>query len=261
MIELHLLQCVLDTRAVLAFAKTQGLLTREVDEGYLVHAALAALFGDHAPRPFVLDHMLDPRPRTDDASPSQVVLAYSRLPFAELRDRASDANRVLVRWERSASKPMPEIASGREVGFVTRVTPTVRSRAGRPGEPEGGRGHEREIDAFLAACFHDRDAVIDRATVYHDWLAHKLSASRDGAPSPAVLTDFSLRRFERATLLRKEQSVGNGRKRHVLERPDVVVAGALRVADADAFRAVLARGVGRHRAFGFGMLLLRPSRS
>jgi CRISPR system Cascade subunit CasE len=25
-----------------------------------------------------------------------------------------------------------------------------------------------------------------------------------------------------------------------------------------AFRALLARGVGRHRAFGFGMLLLRP---
>jgi CRISPR system Cascade subunit CasE len=31
------------------------------------------------------------------------------------------------------------------------------------------------------------------------------------------------------------------------------------VADPAAFAQLLARGVGRHRAFGLGMLLLRPS--
>jgi len=30
------------------------------------------------------------------------------------------------------------------------------------------------------------------------------------------------------------------------------------VRDPTGFAALLARGVGRHRAFGFGMLLLRP---
>jgi CRISPR system Cascade subunit CasE len=30
------------------------------------------------------------------------------------------------------------------------------------------------------------------------------------------------------------------------------------VVDADKFAALLARGVGRHRAFGYGMLLLSP---
>ena len=260
MSELHLHQLVLDTRALLSFAKSQGLLHREVDEGYVVHAALAALFGEHAPAPFVLEHTLDPSPRTDEGAPSQIALAYSSQPLWQLRELAREPHRGLVRWERSASKPMPELASGREVGFVTRVTPTVRSRAPRPGHPKGGRGHGREIDAFLAAALRDREAVIDRAAVYRDWIARELEAPR-GAASPARLTDFSLRRFERIRVVRKEQSGGEGRKRHQLERPDVVVSGALRVSDAEAFRALLARGLGRHRAFGFGMLLLRPARS
>jgi CRISPR system Cascade subunit CasE len=43
-----------------------------------------------------------------------------------------------------------------------------------------------------------------------------------------------------------------------IERPNAVLEGHLMVRDPVAFRALLARGVGRHRAFGFGMLLLRP---
>ena len=42
-------------------------------------------------------------------------------------------------------------------------------------------------------------------------------------------------------------------------RPDVTFRGTLQVTDPDRFHALLARGVGRHRAFGFGMLLLRPA--
>ena len=38
------------------------------------------------------------------------------------------------------------------------------------------------------------------------------------------------------------------------------VEGTLTVGDPDAFSRLLARGIGRHRAFGFGMLLLRPAR-
>jgi CRISPR system Cascade subunit CasE len=42
-----------------------------------------------------------------------------------------------------------------------------------------------------------------------------------------------------------------------MARRVALVTGTLRVGDAEAFRALLARGLGRHRAFGFGMLLLR----
>jgi CRISPR system Cascade subunit CasE len=261
MSELHLHQWVLDTRALLAFARTQGLLLREVDDGYVVHAALAALLGERAPRPFVIESALDPiRRDADEGAPARVVLAYGDAPLDALEEHAAPAHRGLVRWDRSMSKRMPSLEPGRTLGFVARVTPTVRSRAPWPDRPGGGRGHAREVDAFLAACARAPQASVDRAAVYRDWLARELSAER-GTASPAELVDFGLRRFERARLVRKEQvrkeQVGEPRKRHVVERPDAVVTGALRVNDAAAFRALLRRGVGRHRAFGFGMLLVR----
>ena len=36
------------------------------------------------------------------------------------------------------------------------------------------------------------------------------------------------------------------------------MAGTLTIGDPDAFAAILSRGVGRHAAFGYGMLLLSP---
>ena len=42
-------------------------------------------------------------------------------------------------------------------------------------------------------------------------------------------------------------------------RREAVFEGTLEVRDAALFQGLLARGVGRHRAFGFGMLLLRPA--
>ena len=43
-----------------------------------------------------------------------------------------------------------------------------------------------------------------------------------------------------------------------LEGPDATVHGTMTVTDPTAFARLLAHGVGRHRAYGYGMLLLRP---
>jgi CRISPR system Cascade subunit CasE len=40
--------------------------------------------------------------------------------------------------------------------------------------------------------------------------------------------------------------------------PDAVFTGVLQVLDTTAFAALVARGIGRHRAFGYGMVLLKP---
>ena len=251
---LHLLKLAFDTRALLAFARGQGLLHRELDDGYLVHAALTSSFGASAPAPFVLESVLDGRPAIDDTA-TQVVLAYSEQPLEALESLGKSE---LIRWERSESKPVPSLALGREVGFITRVIPTVRSRAAAPGHAASGRGEGREMDAFLATCFRAGEGVpVDRAEVYRDWLAKEFATRSDRPAGDAELTDFSLRAFRRIPLMRKEQTSGDGRKRHVLERPDAIITGTLRVTDASAFQALLARGVGRHRSFGFGMLLLR----
>ena len=68
-------------------------------------------------------------------------------------------------------------------------------------------------------------------------------------------------RYRLLGVLRRTQAdgaPGGGRQPRVTMGPDVVMQGRLRVSDPQAFAQLLARGVGRHRAFGFGMLLLRP---
>ena len=41
--------------------------------------------------------------------------------------------------------------------------------------------------------------------------------------------------------------------------PDLSVRGELQVQDAAAFDGLLARGLGRHRSFGYGCLLIAPA--
>jgi CRISPR system Cascade subunit CasE len=94
-----------------------------------------------------------------------------------------------------------------------------------------------------------------RERVYTRWLAGRLENAGTGETSgqgAARLLPDSVRMvsFERRRMHRR----GGGRP----ERPDVTLTGSLRVHDADVFRALLRRGVGRHRAFGFGMLRVRP---
>ena len=45
------------------------------------------------------------------------------------------------------------------------------------------------------------------------------------------------------------------------EGPDALMRGVLEITDGPAFAQLLAGGVGRHRAYGYGMLLLRPAGS
>jgi CRISPR system Cascade subunit CasE len=64
----------------------------------------------------------------------------------------------------------------------------------------------------------------------------------------------SIESYGRTLTLRRDRL----RKLHAIEGPDVTFAGTLLVADSAAFAALLARGVGRHTTFGYGMLLLKP---
>jgi len=84
--------------------------------------------------------------------------------------------------------------------------------------------------------------------VYRDWLVRQLAAGG------AVAETVSLDAIRRTRVVRR----GRDRTLSAPEGPDVTASGVLHVAEPDLFVALLARGVGRHRAFGFGMLLLRP---
>ena len=238
---LHLLKVQPDMMRLGRWARDHGLLPARGDDdlGYALHALLAAAFGELAPKPFVLQR--------DEARPA-ALLAYSTRDPAELRDHAAsfaepDALAALG-VDGFAAKAMPERFSvARRLGFAVRVRPTVRT------DRDGQRDKVREVDAFLAAVTGTEPGKgPERGTVYQDWLAQRIRAG--GAEPEAI----SLNSFRMLDVLRR----GKDRVLRSQPGPDASFTGVLRIMDPDAFATLLGRGVGRHRAFGYGMLLLRP---
>lgn len=239
---LHLLKLQPDMIRLGRWARDYRLLPARGDEdlGYVLHALLAAAFGELAPKPFFLQR---------EASRPAALLAYSVQEPDALRDHAAafaepDALAALG-VDGLATKVMPErFAVGRRLGFTVRVRPTVRT------DRDGQRDKVREVDAFLAAVTGtEPDAGPERGAVYQDWLIQRLRA---GGVEPE---EVSLDSFRLSDVLRR----GQGRALQTQRGPDASFTGVLRVADPEAFAALLGRGVGRHRAFGYGMMLLRPA--
>jgi CRISPR system Cascade subunit CasE len=238
---LHMIQMIPDMVAAAAWARQNGVAS--ADDGYLIHALLTAAFGPQAPKPFAL--MAKP------GSPSKV-LAYSPHSAADLCRQAQmfaePAALEAACVQTLASKVMPAaFAHGARLGFEVRIRPIIRLARGA-GEDSG-----KERDAFLAALRDlPMDATVDRIDVYRQWLARAMS------PSASILRATPL--YQRLTpVTRRGKAAENGGRRLTnMQGPDVCFSGLLCIDAPDAFAALLARGVGRHRAFGFGMLLLRP---
>jgi CRISPR system Cascade subunit CasE len=148
-----------------------------------------------------------------------------------------------------ASKQMPRFEGGRQLGFLLRACPIVRLDYATNGHVAGA-----ELDAFLVQCFAvGKDVPVSREQVYRDWIAAKVNQT--GATG-AILERVRIAAISRERLVRRTQ--GSERKTRRLERPDVRFEGELAVVDSERFQKWLAHGVGRHRAFGFGALILVP---
>jgi CRISPR system Cascade subunit CasE len=92
-----------------------------------------------------------------------------------------------------------------------------------------------------------KDAVIKREEIYRRWLTQQLEKGG------AACVNARLTAFRQIWIVRRD----NHRRACALRRPDAMVEGVLHVLDSDRFQRLLRHGIGRHRAFGFGMLLLR----
>jgi CRISPR system Cascade subunit CasE len=227
-----------------AFAKRRGLKTWELDQGYAVHCALKELFGDDAPQPFALE------PTT---GPIQPVLGYGPADAARLRAGAQLKADPwlwdhLVDWDNLAAKPMPKAwREGQTLDFTVRATPIVRAGKGIQKAREGA-----EVDVFLMRCWERVGEPVDREAVYAEWFHAQLTRLGGARVDTLTIRSFQIDRLSRRHHAEDQRKTVNG-------RPDVTFSGTLTVTDPQAFNALVARGVGRHRAFGFGMLLLRPS--
>lgn len=239
---LHMLRLEPDRPLVAAWGAERGLVGRDGELGYTLHALLAAAFGELAPRPFRLQEQ---RPGGQGRA---VLYAYGSRSEEELKEHArSFADPgvfAALGVEGLRGKPMPErFPAGRRLGFEARVRP-VRRR-----DRDGAAG-VRERDVFLIACERAGEGVpVRRDEVYGAWLGEQLERGGARLAGPARLDAFRRSRVGRRD---------GERRLRAIEGPDAVLSGELEVTDPSAFAALLAGGVGRHRAFGFGMLLLRP---
>jgi CRISPR system Cascade subunit CasE len=289
---LHLLRLPVHVPTLMASARAQGHLDSRgsADLGYLVHGLLARL-AEHPPTPFDVQSSRHGLSGTTHAP--LTLLAYARDGIGAFRDGAFRRDAALARsaivWEQdhgapeAASRLVPRIDAGTALGFRVRVCPTVRI-----GKHHPRLEHGAEVDPYHAlvqrglgerlACEPEGDAealkreivgtLPEREEIYRDWLAARMAGG-------AALLSARIVSLRDATLWRKgEPGASSGRltarrmydgarRRHgprtQIGRREAVFEGMLLVKDADAFAALLARGVGRHRAFGFGMLLLRPA--
>lgn len=230
---LHLVRLRLDRPPLMRFARDQGLL-RDDDEGhgYVLHAWLAAMFGLHAPRPFRL------------LESNGELLGYTAADAATLTDHAQ-AFATPQAWSALvpgslATKPMP-IAwrTGQRLQLDVLACPISR---------KGGS----EKDVYLRALDRLGDATPSRADVYLDWFSRQCAGA-------VTIEHAELYGLARRRLLRRGRPDGGLRRLHGIERPQALFRAVAQIQDVSAFGLLLARGIGRHRAFGFGMLLLSPA--
>lgn len=241
---LHLVKVPLRADRLVAIAKRRQISVRSLDEGYLAHCLLTELWQASAPAPFVLRGS----GRTLDAWGYSRLDAYALIEHARAFGDPSVLG-ALEGVEAIASKAMPRFEKGRRVGFLARVCPVARLASARDGHRAGA-----EVDVFLSRCFSTEPAVaVSREAVYREWFAGRIG---DPAVAGARLDQTRVAGIARARLVRRTQ--GSQREAKSLERPDVRLEGDLVIEDGDAFLRLLARGIGRHRAFGFGALIIVP---
>ena len=251
------LQMIRAEISVIDFHRWMG--TRRLqDSDHAMHCLLTECFGDLAPKPFRL--------MITRGAATGCLYGYGHADADSLRDAAAVCadplqSRILPAAGMD-SKAMPsEWQTGRRLGFDVRIRPIVRLERDTSRIPEevhrtfkeGGLRPGKECDAFLYEAIRhpDRgDMTRTREQVYAGWLSARLDR-RGGASLD--MDSVKLVSFQRTRAYRKM------RARHT-EGPDAVMRGILTITDPEAFAGTLSQGIGRHRSYGYGMLLLRPAR-
>lgn len=238
---LHMVELRPDLLSLTRFLHNQGLASvSDEDLGYGVHAWLNAAFGDRAPKPWRLfaDHRRPTR-----------ILGYAPYDAKMLRARLTefaDPSVHAVCKDPDAdilSRTMPQWQTGRRLRFEVQCCPVGR---------KAGSGVEKDL--FLIKVERGDDGPITRESVYCEWVRKAVEESE-----AAQIGQIALKGFRLVRQTRKATLDATTRRAKTLTRPLAIVEGELTIADPVAFSRLLARGIGRHRAFGYGMILLRPA--
>ena len=247
----HMIHAPLDTRAFDRWAADHGMARKgNFDAGYALHVLLAATFGKSVLQPFRLFRSK----RRGQAA----LYGYADVDAKTLRAAAAAAAPpdylAALDLMHMQSKTMPvAFAKGQRFGFDLRARPVQRSRRNLDGSAATPRPKSAEVDAYLlrriARAGENGSSAVGAPTreeVYREWVEKKFGGA-------ARVEQCRLAALSRARVWRGDKAHSEG--------PDATLHGTVVVADETEFVKRLRRGVGRHRAYGYGMLLLRPARA
>lgn len=248
---MHLTQIKIDTRLLSELAREHRLPISTADAGYRMHVGLTSVFGDAAPKPFWI--------RDTDGQHADV-LGYADQDKKGLQGaaqmHASSLAYEMCEWNRLHCKPMPgaDVLEDQALSFKLRACPIVRKgSAGQginlDGETVKWRAGER-MDAFLSQALSSGDDIT-RSEAYASWLRRQFDV-RDGG---AEIQSVSLEAFNLKEVTRRAQ--GTTMKQQT--KPMVLLSGRLQVREPEDFLSILSSGLGQHKSFGCGMMLIRPA--
>ncbi len=252
----QLIYIPLNMRNFKHWAGRRGLIQRSVfDEGLALHILLSSVFGKSTLQPFRLF--------ASDRRVSATLYAYADLDAAILKETAEitatpDCLEV-INTRQILSKPMrSDFPNGLTLGFDVRIRP-VRRLMNDLFDSQSGKTLTKgsEIDAFRVHVLRrfpngwNKDSASSnhieqsRSKVYIEWLIERL-----GDCTEIQLHNCRLARFQRNRISRN--------KGVSIEGPDACIQGSLTVKQSSEFAIKVCNGIGRHRAYGYGMIMLRP---
>ena len=238
----YLIQARVDLNALQRWSALRFNTKSVYDEGHSLHHLLSQSLESQTLQPFRLLYT--------QGSQYGTLLGYSKHDHVKINgDLALQAAPdVLAMLTDINSKKMPEsIAEGKRVGFDIKVRPVKRRR--------NENNTIVEKDAFLLHINAvGKQVKVSRNEVYTDWLSEKMQAC--GAQLDRDAT--TIKAYRRTRVVRSSGQHSD-KKPPMIEGPEVVFHGDLTVSDPYKFLNALATGLGRHKAYGFGMLVVRPA--
>jgi CRISPR system Cascade subunit CasE len=244
--KLNMICIEVDQRKLFEFAKRRRIPLYTSDFGYTLHCFFTELFGPNfSPKPF----------SAQEANGVMLpILAYTCFTKDELEQQAQKFSTQellqMVDWNNFSVKAMPnKWVTGHTLAFEVRVCPVER----KSNTDQNVRQKGAEIDVYLGHVWkHGKD--IDRGTIYEKWTKDIMEKAQPDKKSAMKIHEIKTKGFRRVKFIRRDRN----RRANIKERPEAFIGGVLEIIDSDAFTELLTKGIGRHRAFGFGMLLLKP---
>jgi CRISPR system Cascade subunit CasE len=242
-----LIRVSVDRAAMIRFARAMCIPGEDADQGYVVHAVLAATFDHGAER----DTRIAPKPfriagQKGGESNDLDVLGYANVDHPTLLERAHQCpNRLaagVLDLERMTSTRIPStLARGMRAGFSVHACPVRRVKL------SGQRRTEVDIALASAPTPAGAGGARNANEGYCDWLRRGVEKGE----AAHLLTARVASSCQKKCVRRTGQAGW-----HHMQLPEVHFTGTLEVRDGEAFAQRVRSGIGRHRSFGFGLLLL-----